>query len=376
MAPESSLGLLTGGRDYAGWKSVRVVRSMSSCAGSFELGVAELWPGAQAVDGIRPGEKCELRIGNDPVVTGYVDTVELQIDAAQHEVQVTGRDSTADLVDCSALRKPGQWRGQRVERIAQDLAEPFGVKVRVEVDTGRPLASFALQEGESVFEAIERAARMRALLLMSDGTGALVITRAGLRRVATPLVMGSNILSGRAALDMRDRFSLYVAKGQAPGSDTYSGAQVAQIAARATDPGVHRYRPLVLTGEAPDLGASLRQRVEWEANVRAASAMEVEVTVNGWRHEAGLWEPNTIVKVSAPVLRLDHELLVHTVQYSLDEGGQVATLAMTRADAYSTLALAEATGSTPAARWWNIRQRAEQPLDLNGPSFNDLAAGG
>ena len=38
-----------------------------------------------------------------------------------------------------------------------------------------------------VFEAIERAARMRGLLLMSDGKGVLVLTRAGVARISTPL---------------------------------------------------------------------------------------------------------------------------------------------------------------------------------------------
>lgn len=359
MRPDARLTLLTGGTAYGGWKAVRVQRRMDHAAGGFELSVTQLWPDARAPRRIEPQERCEVLIDSLPVVTGYIDAVEIGIDGGQNVVQVTGRDATADLVDCSAVRSPGQWRGQRIERIAQDLAAPFGITVRADVDTGKPLTSFALQEGETVFEAIERAARIRALLLMTDGTGALVITRAGLRRVATRLVLGGNVLKMRATLDMRDRFSSYTAKGQAPGGDLFSGRQVAQISARATDPGVTRYRPLVLVGEAPDLAASLNQRVQWEANVRAAASTSVEVTVTDWFHGDGLWEPNTLVALNAPELRIDDELLIAAVEYSLDEQGPICILQLTRADAYTLLPIRQQSADVAGA-FWSLPKAAGQ----------------
>lgn len=179
---EPLLTLLAGGTVYGGWKSVRVVRSMQQCANSFELGLAERWSGQDVRLPVRPGAECTVMMGRAVVVTGYVDGAEVDVDAGQRTVAVAGRDKTADLVDCSALHKPGQWRGAKIEAIAQDLCKPFDVRVRTDVNTGQPLASFALQAGESVFEALERAARIRALLLVSDGAGALVLTRAAPRR--------------------------------------------------------------------------------------------------------------------------------------------------------------------------------------------------
>lgn len=358
MRPDARLTLLTAGTAYGGWKAVRVSRRMDHASGAFELGVTQVWPDARSPRRIEPQQRCEVLIDETPVVSGYVDAVEVSIDGAQQVVQVAGRDATADLVDCSAVRTPGQWRGQRIERIAEDLAAPFGVPVRAAVDTGKPLTSFALQEGETVFEAIERAARIRALLLMTDGRGALVITRAGLNRVAMPLVLGNNILAMRATLDMRDRFSAYTAKGQAPGSDLFNGPQVAQISARAVDPQVTRYRPLVLVGDAPDLAASLNQRVQWEANVRAANSTSVEITVAGWFHNDGLWEPNSLVYVSAPDVRLDDELLISAVEYSLDERGPLCTLSLTRADAFTLLPIKQAAAQQGA--FWSLPKAVGQ----------------
>lgn len=337
--PEANqaLSLLVGGQAFAGWQSVRVRRSIEQCAGGFELAVSELWHNQRTPMSIKPGARCEVMIGQQVVITGHVDGVDLSMGPRDHGVTVSGRDATADLVDCSATGKPGQWRGRRIEQIAAELAAPFGVPVRADVDTGKPLASFALQEGESVFEAIDRAARMRALLLVSDGLGGLLITRAGTRRAPTRLVLGQNMLGMRVRADWRDRFSHYVAKGQAPGNDFFSGVKAAQVLARAQDPGVTRFRPFVLTNDAPDLAATLQQRVQWEANVRAARSLVVEVAVQGWRHELGLWEPNTLVAVSAPDLRVDAELLIASVQYTLDDRGSVAELAMVRSDAFNEL---------------------------------------
>ena len=77
-------------------------------------------------------------------------------DRGAHTIAVRGRDATGDLVDCSAASKPGEWKDARLEEIASALCEPFGIRVTREVDTGAPFARFRIEEGESVFEAIER----------------------------------------------------------------------------------------------------------------------------------------------------------------------------------------------------------------------------
>lgn len=356
MASEDVLALLTGGKFYSGWKSVSVMRSMEHCSGAFRLGVSDLWPGQSVANNISPGEKCEVLIGTDTAITGYIDAVDVEIDDSKHDITVAGRDATADLVDCSAVRKTGQWRGQKIERIAQDLCAPFGIAVRAEVDTGAAL-DFALNIGETVFEAIERAARIRALLLMSDGKGALLITRAGEARAPTALVLGENVLSAKMQLDLRDRFSSYTLLGQTPGSDDWNGVKASQVRAVAVDEDVKRHRPLLMTNDTSDLAATLKQRAQWESNVRAARSTEIEVVVQGWRHAEGLWQPNTLVHVQGASLRLDADLLLTTVLYKLDEQGSTSTLTLTRADAFTLLPM-KAAGGSGAKNFWGLPKAA------------------
>ena len=160
---------------------------------------------------------------------------------------------------------------------------------------------------------------------------------------------------------MRDRFSTYVAKGQAAGTDFFNGTAASQVSAKATDLLVTRYRPLVLLGENQDVAASLQQRVQWEANVRAARSTEVEVTVQGWAHPDGLWQPNSLVRLVHEPLRIDADLLITSVTFELSEAGSLAQLSLTRADAFTVLPIkaAAASGAQAAnASFWSLPKPA------------------
>lgn len=345
-SPAREITLTVGGLVYGGWTAARVTVGMDRVAGEFALDVTELWADAVGSRHIRPGEECELKVAEQTIITGYVDSVDVQIDAGQHTVSIRGRDRSADLIDCSAVRSPGQWRKQKLESIARQLAEPFGVAVRADVDTGKPM-DFALQTGETVYEAIDHAARQRGLLVMSDGVGGLVLTRAGLARAADPLVYGENVLALRSSFDVRDRYSEYTALGQAPGNDLFNGKAASQIKARAADKQILRYRPLLITGGSSDAAGSLIDRVQWEATVRAARSMSVEIAVQGFTQSDGsLWRPNTLVHVMADPLLLREDLLIASVSFEISERGSMTTIAATRADAYTLAPLEVAAAGT------------------------------
>ncbi len=331
--------LKVNGMIYGGWTSMRLERGMEQCSGMFDLAVTELWPEQHSAREISPGDESTVLLAGELVATGYVDEMSISYSGQRHDVAVRGRDKTADLVDCSALKPAGQWSGRKLEQIAADLCQPFGIRVIAQVDTGKAFPNFALQQGETVFEAVERMARIRALLVTSDSAGNLVITRASTDRISTGLVRGQNILEGSGTLSFRDRFSTYIMKGQSAGGDFFSGKAASQVKATASDPTVKRYRPLIVVSESQDVAGSLKDRVQWEATVRAARSNDITYTVQGWTHAQGLWAPNKLVPVSDPWLRLEADLLIKKVTYSLDASGTLTELQLTRPDAYSLLPL-------------------------------------
>lgn len=333
--------LQVNGQNFAGWQRGAVTLGMEQIAGAFDLTVSDRFPGRLDAWRIAEGDECRLLWGRTPVITGYVDDVNVDYDRESHVIQVAGRDRTGDLVDCAALHKGGAWRKAKLTRIASDLCEPFGIKVVVETEVGRAFERFSIWHGETVFDCLERAARMRGVLLISDGQGNLVLTRAGKERVTTPLVKGVNIERGSGRFSMRDRYSDYIVKGQVPGNalNLDHPEQHLEVKATEKDAGVKRYRPHLLIAEPGD-GGTYKDRALWERNVRAGRASRVTYTVTGWEHAAGLWLPNRLVPVRDDFAGLDGDSIIVQVRLLLDEdGGTRSELDLCRKEAFDLINL-------------------------------------
>lgn len=331
--------LITDGEVYGGWQEIRVTRSIEQTAGFFELAVSERWPDHDTPRRIVPGTQCHVTIAGDLVITGYVDTVKPEYDRQEHRVTVVGRDATADLIDCSAVHKSGQWANRTITQIAADLLRPFGIPLKADVDVGAPFVTFAINPGETVFDALERMARQRALLLVSDGMGGLRITRRSGQRIRTPLRRGGNILAAKGVFSWANRYSRYIAQTQSRGWDTTTPEQNAQPNAAVTDTEITRYRPFTIVNEAQGDAAKLRERAAWERNVRAGRGAQATITVQGWSHGDGLWHPNRLVDVDDAWLGIDGEMLITTVTHLLDGDGSRTEIDVMRPAAFDRIEL-------------------------------------
>ena len=338
-------------RRHEGWTSATVTRALETLAGTFRCTLSERSPGEDEPRDIRPGAACEVALDGERVIRGHIDSVRVSYDAENHALEVSGRDATGDLVDCSAATTPGEWHDAKLEEIAAVLVADFGVTVVAEVDTGEPFKRFRIEEGESVFEALDRACRFRAVLPLSDGAGGIVLGRPTRSRSETRLRRGDNILSASGDVSWLDRHSRYTLLGQQPGSDFITGADAAHVVASAADEGVTRHRPLTLVAEqALDTGEA-RERIEWEASVRAARSRRATLSVAGWREAPGgaLWTPGRLVRVTDDWLGLDRELLIAATRQSIDDGGTVTRMTLVPETAFSVRAEPEPEEETG---WW------------------------
>lgn len=325
--------LQVNGKEYGGWISAHVSLGIEQIAGIFELSVSDRWPNQLEAWQIKPGDECVFLMRGEPIITGYVDQVNPSYSPDRHEVRVSGRDKTGDLVDCAAVYKSGEWHNVKLDRIASDLCQPFNITVVAETDLGEPFRKFALQEGEAAFEAIERAAKMRQVLLVSDGKGKLLLTRAGTSRISTVLMKGENIEGGNGTFDHKDRYSEYIVKGQSPGSDDSTPAHNAQTKATVKDTDIKRYRPMIIHADQGDR-KTYTDRANWEKNVRQGRGSRVNYVMTGWEHKAGPWKPNVLVPVKDPFLGVDGELVIASVKFSLDDGGTRTELELCRPEAF------------------------------------------
>ncbi len=325
------------GKRYGGWKTVRIERSIENIAGSFNVEVSELLQNFQDRP-IKMGDAVTVRIDSDVVITGYVDEVNPSITHEDHSLQISGRDKTGDLVDCSAMNNPGQWVNQKLERIATELASPFGIKIIPEMDTGEVFKKFNIQPGETAFEAIQRMCKLRAILCVPDGKGNLLLTRAQNTRGNGALILGQNVLKADATFSSKDQFSEIKVKGQTQGNDQHQGKNITEPNGKTTASD-GRYRPLLLTAEGQANHQTCQERAEWESAVRNAKSVSASVTVQGWRQNNGqLWSLNQLVFVDCWPLRLKENLLISALSFSLDDtSGTTTTITLARPDAFKLM---------------------------------------
>lgn len=376
MDDRNRLTLHVAGRIYGGWTGVQVRHGIEQIAGTFDISLTERWPNQQTEWSIPPGEFCEVRIGAHVVISGYVDAVSVKYDDATHEIRITGRDKTGDLVDCSAPSRA--FSGLTFKQIADILCAPYGITVYDETNSikkltveqkkigkkGMPpknkrvegkLPKCACQNGESVFRTLEKLARNEGVLLVSDHEGGLLLTSAGRAgRVGVPLEFGKNIKAASLDDSQANLYSEITVKGQssaqnADGPEKFEALISSKstvkrgAAAGSTRRGssqIKRHRPLIIVCESQADAARIRMRAEWEVGNREAKARKYTATVQGWYPDPAvddIWRINSLVHVTDALSRIDEDWLIGAISFKLDESGTVADLELTSPKAFDQL---------------------------------------
>jgi len=337
--------LQVNGKRYGGWKSIRITRSIESIAGSFTLDVSDRWDGASDPWPIAEGDVCRVLIDEVVVIDGYVDKRSISGDASARTLGYSGRDRAGDLVDCSAIIEEGtvskrKWTFHNVDvaQVAAEVCRPLGIPVSTQAGLGALLtknAKIVMAPGDTGFEVISKIAAAAGVLVVSDGAGGIVITRAGTARSAS-IVEGQNLKSGSVDFDNSDRYGRYLITSQIPGTDEASG-EATRILAEATDPAINPRRVLIIRPDKSYNADDAKRRADWEARVRAARAEKVSVVVQGWRQPNGqLWPVNVLTRVRAPrLLGIDGDLLISQVEFTIGEGGRATQLSLVRPDAFT-----------------------------------------
>lgn len=350
------------GKIYEGWKNANITRSVEALAGSFKLTTTDRWEISSDPWQILPGDSCVLKVNGETLITGYVDSVAPSYDSNSHEISISGRDKTCDLVDCSAYVNSFEIRRQNLKGIADILCKPFGIGVIAKGAVGESFASVAIQPGESVFECLDRYAKQRKVAITTDGLGNLVFATVGTGTSHDALVEGVNILQASATLDYTNRFSQYIVKGQAPSTgdtdDAWNEAQNA-VESRASDNNIKRYRPLILTAESGVYKSSAQTRAQLEAKKRAGESTEVNITMQGWTQSNGtLWPLNAMSRIKSPLLYLDEDLVIASLAFDISESGTTTQITLKRPDSFIEIEKSkkekkQSSDSAVGEDWWS-----------------------
>jgi prophage tail gpP-like protein len=341
--PEVTLRL--GRRLFSGWKQALVEYQLGSVAAHFQLQVSEKWAQQHQPWPIEAGDKCTLDLAGDRVLTGYIDRMERDYDAQQHQVTLVGRSLTGDLIDCGCPSI--EWRGRRLAAIARSLCQPFGITVQDQVGLSQVFQHYKPAPAVSCFEALAQGAKHHGVWLTTNPQGDLVITRAG--KVRQP---GGDInrqaLRVQAVQDASIRFNQYTVLGQAqpdPWATEVASAHHKQ--ARVRDQQVTRHRPLILLAEGQLSDAAARDRALWERNRRAGQSRQAVYTLQGWQTPSrALWQLNHRLRLTDPTAQLQQaDRLIAGVKFTLDDQGSRTALTLAPPQAFELLATPEVADS-------------------------------
>lgn len=318
------------GAGYTGWKKLSVVRSVEALAGRFDIELSDKRPFP-----VPRGGAVELLLYGNTIITGYTDSLSVDIASDDHILNISGRDKTGDLVDSSSLVQSQEMNNVTLREIVEAIVEPFGVTAIFQTNPTEVFKKFSFQQ-ETAFDAIERACRLRGVLASSNEKGEVVIQKYGQSRTIAGLALGENILRAAVTYNDTERFSVYKVYGQQSGDDNTSPEASTNPNGESRDLAVTRYRPKIIIAEGNVDNNIAQQRAEWEAAIRAARAVSVEVTVAGWTDDGGgLWRENRLVRTKILPLGINGDMLIKEVSYSLDDkNGEKTRLILVRPDAY------------------------------------------
>lgn len=336
MTDQPKVRVRSGNQEWVGWLQSEVSVSLEAIAGTFSIPV-DLVPGQPPQ--IKRQDSVQVLIGDQVVIDGYVLAAEPFYGEGDCGLRVTGRDRTGDFVRSTALFKGGQWRNAKLDRIVKDLASPFGIEVKSNVEMGAPLQDFKLNLGESCLDAISRAARLRGILVVPDGSGRLLLTKAGTSKAPGEIRRGHGVIAMTGIGSDEHRHSEYIVYGQGAMAGDFEQAR--QIKAKAKDAEVKRYCPLMIGPDGNNSQADLQGLVDHAARVRRGHAYGFRYTMEGWLMEGKPWPLNARVPIYDDIAGLDGDewLICSVTQTCSLRGGAVTVLEVRPIEAYDTVPL-------------------------------------
>jgi prophage tail gpP-like protein len=322
---------------------------------------------AVAADGValpfKGGEACRVIVNNNPVLTGFIEVVEVNYNASEHTIRTQGRDKTGDLLDSNLsgfeLRGESLTLKQIIEKAIDDISGPDisaknKIKVIEEVKTDKfnPAEDVVSAEpGMNAFDFLEKYSRKRQVLLTSNSDGNIVITSGSAETALGSIqhIIGAsdnNVLASSFSFDTTGRFNIYKFASQLNpfalnlAGDTGLDSVVDQSGG-VTDPNVRIGRQLILIAEAPNSDDQNESRAKWEANIRKARGLVYSVTVPSYQVDptdtsSELWQINKLYQIVDDYLGKSEPMLCNSVTFTLDnDGGELTSLSFVDQKAYS-----------------------------------------
>jgi prophage tail gpP-like protein len=312
---EEYVTVVAGGGIYSGFEKVQVRAGIDQASRSFGIQTTEMAIGFGSSYNFPPGTPIQILANGDLLLNGFVNMYRPVFDKHKHHVEIEGRCRAQDWVDSSAKHPKSSWKQKTPDQIAQELNKSgIGITAKVPLTPD----DWALYQGETGFKTIERMLRHQRATQMGTANGDIEITNASVAmRMGGALIEGHNITRAAGQLSDMRRFGETEVKGQ---SRKGKGDQSLRVNERYHDGGVKRERHKTLIHEGDTTKSKAQKRAKHEAERAQGFSVRADIYVQGFRDDFGmLWQPNFLVLVESPMLKIFGDMLIESVLYSQDE---------------------------------------------------------
>lgn len=345
--PNDTITLTIGGNTHADWKNYRIESDLMLPADAWSVSLGGMsaltLPSGKriqfppALTAALPGAKVDVRLGDDLVMRGVVDSLDEDISKTAHSVDLAGRDLAGQLLDCSAPIFTAELIS--LPALVKKIVSPFGI-TQVRIDASAPLTrtKVNVEPGDTAWSALQRVAEANGLYPWFEPSGVLVIGRPDY--TTTPvgtLIMRmikpeqNNILSAHRSRCLHDVYSEVAVLGQTPGTAKSGGHR--GILAKAISSQVGLYRPHFVTDHECDTAKVAKNRAAKLLSDGLLEADNLVIKVRGHRTDSGTpWTPGQRVKVIIDPYNIDGEIwfVMGRTFVGGRDGGQTTELKLKR----------------------------------------------
>lgn len=337
LQADDTVTLVIDGERISDWQEVSITRGMEVMPPQCQLALTFAAPGHEL--NLPDFASCEVYVGQDLLITGYVQRTTISVSARSHQIVLTVAGRCQDLVECSAITadRTQQVNDASIKMLADALCGPLGVQVVLEGSAGPVLPRVNVSMTDRVWDVLDSNARYAAKILIEDEAGRLVITDVGTTAMSSGFDEGINLESASFTFDASIRYSDYIAANNANQQFLDLGP-LNTLEGDVHDDEVPRVRPLVVVSNlAMESKSFAVEQAKYEFARRVGRSQVLHIQTADWRDTAGkLWTINSLIEVELPSLLFDRQqMLISEVTFVRGLQGQHANVTLMPPSAFT-----------------------------------------
>ena len=348
----SKIYLEVNGIKYEGFTEISVNSSLENFCSSFsfattlkeKLSIVGSNTGKFAND-IKLQNKVKVYIDDIKILTGYIESLDLDYNSQSHNIVYSGRDIGGDMVDSSIIQASYKQRNFAI--LTQIVLSKNGfTNVKVINKAGllllEPTEVIKTEDGEKIFDFLDRYAKKLQAIIKINQDGDLEIVREDDSVVKNMLINNrtkdNNILSAELQLTTKDRFNVINVFSQA-NNRKHTSTSISQKGT-AKDSAIRSTRRISLNMSTASQSKTLSALAQWNVNVRRAKGSRYTCKVVDFYSERiekilasqlglnKIWQPNTLVDIVDEVAQIEGTFLIQGVQFNQTVNGSFTTLSI------------------------------------------------